>query len=223
MVKSLIKTNCTMKLKNLFTGFLAMMALVLTFAACGSDDSNDNATSINKTQLVGDWYVKGFKLLTFDNDSVTIFGENGEAKKGAYTIVGCDVYVSAGTESGKLMQNVSFSGTGVMTVQMTDGKNWVPFTLQKGGVSAITPAQLVGDWYLNGEKIFSFTEKTVTIKREIDRDVTFNYVILGSDIYMVSGTESERLLQKVSISNGVLTGELNVDGEWKAVSFQKGK
>lgn len=211
-----------MKLKKLFTGILAMMALVLTFAACGSD--SDNTASINKTQLVGDWYVKGYKFLTFDKDSITIYGENGETKKAAYTVAGSDIYASSGTESGKLLQNVSISATGAMTAQIRiDGNNWETLTLQKGGTSTVTPAQLVGDWYLDGEKLLTFTEKTVTIKREMEIAVTVNYVILGSDIYLVSGTESERLLQNISVSNGVLTGQLNIDGVWKTVSLQKGK
>lgn len=88
----------------------------------------------------------------------------------------------------------------------------------------LTKSQLIGDWYFGGQKFLSFTENTLTMSDENGELGTLAYYISGSDIYVTENGQSVKLLSNVSIDeNGVMTVNVEKNGEWKALQLKKGE
>ncbi len=84
--------------KGLFL-MIAMMAGVLTFSACGSDDSNDSGLSIKQSDVIGTW------VTTIDGNSST-FEFDGD---GTYVVnIGTiNRYIGKWTLSGNTVHGVT--------------------------------------------------------------------------------------------------------------------
>lgn len=213
-----------MKLKTLFSYFVALLAVSFTLTACSSDDEEEKTESAFPAQFVGTWNFDDFDLTFYaDGNGVMEYTEYDptDTSTQPYEVFDCTYSATTGILKARcvdnttiLFDNIHVDSEGHLVITYEMGGRQMTGTGTKHTFISISANQMWGEWALKetNAEYFRFTKSDVTISA--NGTATGTWRVGGSSVWITLDGQSYEFIRNITISGNKMKAHVLSDGHW---------
>ncbi len=214
-----------MKLKTLFSWFIALLAVSFMLTACSSDEEDEKTEGAIPAQFVGTWGFDDFTLTLaadgngvmeyIDYDPTDASARPYEVFNYSYSVTTGILYAQCVDNTAITFDNIHVDSEGHLVITYDMGGQQKTATGTKHTFISISANQMWGKWTLKetNAEYFRFTKSDVTISA--DGTTTGTWRVGGSSVWITLDGQTYEFIRNITVTGNEMKAHVySNDGHW---------